>query len=183
MRQRRKLVPRAKGRVLEVGFGSGLNLGFYRARAVERIWALDPSREMLDLARERIRSTGLPVRDLAASAEAVPLDDDSIDTVLVTYTLCTLPDPPAAFAEMRRVLCPGGELLFCEHAAAPDPGVRRWQDRLNPVWKRLGGGCNLNRDIPALIESNGFSIGELEQRYIPGWRPASFNVWGVAVPA
>jgi ubiquinone/menaquinone biosynthesis C-methylase UbiE len=182
MRQRAKVVPRAAGRVLEIGFGSGLNLGDYDGARVERVWALEPAPEMWRLAAERVRAAPFPVEHLAAPAEEIPLDDASADTALVTYTLCTLADVGRALAEVRRVLRPGGALLFCEHGAAPDPGTRRWQERLNPLWRRLGGGCNLNRDIPALLAAAGFAIPELETMYLPGWRPASFNYWGRALP-
>jgi len=182
-RQRSKVVPKATGRVLELGFGSGLNLDFYDPREVERVWALEPASEMWQLARAAVERSPLRVERLDAGAEQVPLPDDSVDTVLVTYTLCTIPDVDAALAEARRVLAPGGRLLFCEHGEAPDPGVRRWQRRLNPIWSRLGGGCNLDRPIPALLGRGGFEIAELETMYLPGWRPATFNFWGSATPA
>jgi ubiquinone/menaquinone biosynthesis C-methylase UbiE len=180
MRQRAKLVPQARGCVLEMGVGSGLNLPFYDAARVTRLHALDPSPELWRLASERVAGAGIAVEYLEAAAEAVPLGNRSVDTVVITYTLCTLPDVAGALAEARRVLRPGGQLLFCEHGAAPDHGVRRWQDRLNPAWRRLAGGCHLNRDAPALIEQAGFRITALDSMYLPGWRPASFNVWGSA---
>ena len=180
MRQRAKVVPFALGRVLEVGFGSGLNLPFYDKTKVPHVWALEPSREMWALAEERVHGAGIPVEFLNATAEEIPLPDRSADTVLVTFTLCTLPDVQRALREMARVLKPGGELVFCEHGLAPDENVRRWQDRLNPIWKAFGGGCNLNRPIPALLELGGFRMREMSSMYIPGWRPASFNYWGRA---
>jgi ubiquinone/menaquinone biosynthesis C-methylase UbiE len=180
MRQRAKLVPQARGRVLEMGVGSGLNLPFYDAARVTQLHALDPSPELWRLAGERVAEVGIAVEYLEAGAEAVPLRDRSIDTVVITYTLCTLPDVAGALAEARRVLRRGGQLLFCEHGAAPDRGVRRWQDRLNPAWRRLAGGCHLNRNAPVLIEQAGFRITALDSMYLPGWRPASFNVWGSA---
>jgi ubiquinone/menaquinone biosynthesis C-methylase UbiE len=181
MRQRAKVGPLARGRVLEVGFGSGLNLSFYDASKVTYVWALDPSRAMWTLAEKRVAAAGFAVEFLEAAADRVPLEDASADTILVTYTLCTIPEPLEALAEMRRVLKREGELVFCEHGAAPEDGVRRWQDRLNPVWKKLGGGCNLNRAIPALIEHGGFRLREIASMYLPGWKPASFNYWGTAV--
>jgi len=181
MRQRAKVVPLASGSVLEVGFGSGLNLPFYDSTKVQRVWALDPSAEMWAIAEGRVRGAAFPVEFLRAPAEQIPLAHGSVDTVLVTYTLCTLPDVRRALGEMARVLKPGGELVFCEHGAAPDESVRRWQNRLNPVWKALGGGCNLNRPIPSLIEEGGFRMRELSSMYIPGWKPASFNYWGRAL--
>jgi SAM-dependent methyltransferase len=180
MRQRANVVPSAQGSVLEIGFGSGLNLPFYDKAKVRHVWALDPSRELWALAEKRVRDAGLPVEFLNAAAEEIPLPDRSADTVLVTFALCTLPDVPRALREMGRVLKPGGELVFCEHGLAPDENIRRWQNRLNPAWKALGGGCNLNRPIPALLEQGGFRLREISSMYIPGWRPASFNYWGRA---
>jgi len=180
MRQRAKVVPFALGSVLEVGFGSGLNLPFYDKTKVRHVWALDPSSELWDMADERVRGAGVPVEFLHAGAEEIPLPDRSADTVLVTFTLCTLPDAARALREMARVLKPGGELVFTEHGLAPDENVRRWQNRLNPIWRVLGGGCNLNRPIPALLEQGGFRLREISSMYIPGWRPASFNYWGRA---
>lgn len=181
MRQRSKVVPLAQGSVLEIGFGTGLNLPFYDATKVQRLWALDPVAEMWDVARDRLRGAAFPVERLEASAEAIPLRDRSADTVLVTYTLCTLPDVHAAIREMARVLKPGGALVFCEHGMAPDESVRRWQNRLNSVWGAVSGGCNLNRPIPSLLEAGGFRVTELSTMYLPGWRPASFNYWGRAL--
>jgi len=182
MRQRAKVVPRARGRVLEIGIGSGLNLPYYDSSKVSKIWGLDPSPEMTRMAR--LAATPLPfeVEFIGLPGDEIPLEDASVDTVLVTYTLCTIPDTTPALRQMSRVLRTGGELIFCEHGAAPDEGVRRWQDRLNPIWKRFGGGCNLNRPIPALIEAGGFRIKSLDTMYLPGWRPGSFNYWGAAVP-
>jgi len=182
MRQREKVVPRAHGRVLEVGIGSGLNLPYYDAARVSKVWGLDPSPEMIRMARRAAAGLPFEVEFIGLPGEEIPLDEGSIDTVVVTYTLCSIPDTAAALGQIRRILRPGGELLFCEHGAAPDASVRRWQDRLNPAWMRLGGGCNLNRPIPALIEAGGFTIRTLETMYLPGWRPVSFNYWGAAVP-
>jgi ubiquinone/menaquinone biosynthesis C-methylase UbiE len=181
MRQRAKVVPRARGRVLEVGFGTGLNLPFYDRSRVERLWALEPSRAMWRRAGRRVAAAPFGVEHLEAEAGRVPLPDGSADTVLVTYSLCTIPEPVEALAEMRRVLKPDGELVFCEHGMAPEDGVRRWQDRMNPVWRALGGGCNLNRPIPALVEQGGFRMRGIDSMYLPGWKPASFNYWGTAV--
>jgi SAM-dependent methyltransferase len=181
MRQREKVVPNARGRVLEVGIGSGLNFPFYDPSKVTMVWGLDPSPEMTAMAQRAARSLPFKVEFIGLPGDEIPLEDDSVDTVLVTYTLCTIPDTVAALRQMRRVLRPGGELIFCEHGAAPDAGVRRQQDRLNPIWKRLSGGCNLNRPIPDLIDAGGFRIERLDTMYIPGWRPACFNYWGSAI--
>lgn len=182
--QRQKVVPLAEGRVLEIGIGSGLNLPFYDPAKVERVIGLDPAEEMLAYARRK--SEGLPftVEYLTLEGERIPLERGSVDSVLVTYTLCTIPDPIAALEGMRRVLKPAGRLIFCEHGRAPDEGVRRWQHRLNPVWNRIGGGCNLDRDIPGLIESAGFRVDSLSSMYLPNTpRFAGFNYWGTARPS
>ncbi len=181
MYQRKKVVPLAKGRVLEIGIGSGLNLQFYDSSNVEYIWGLDPSTKMQKMAEKRATNIPFEVEFIGMSGNAIPLDSKSANTVLVTYTLCTIPDVVQALSEMNRVLMPGGELIFCEHGLAPDEDVRRWQNRINPVWKRMGGGCNLNRSIPNLIEQGGFKINNIETMYIPGWKPACFNYWGSAV--
>ncbi len=180
MMQRAKIVPGASGNVLEIGIGSGLNLGFYQPDQVDRIWGLEPSEGMLELARQQIVPEQVVLEFLQAGAESIPLGPDSVDTIVSTFTLCTIPDLPQAFSELRRVLKPGGRLLFCEHGKAPDGGVRRWQNLIQPVWKVCGGGCHLNRDIPALLRAGGFSIQQLDAMYIPGWKPASFNYWGRA---
>jgi ubiquinone/menaquinone biosynthesis C-methylase UbiE len=182
MRQREKVVPQARGCVLEIDIGSGLNLPFYDSTKVTKIWGLDPSPEMIKLAEQMARSLHLEVEFIGLPADEMQLDDRSIDTVLITYTLCSILDTTPALRQMARVLRPGGELIFCEHGAAPDANVRRWQNRLNPIWKQFAGGCNLNRPIPDLVESGGFRINALEMMYISGWRPACFNYWGIAVP-
>jgi len=182
-RQREKIVPLAEGRVLEVGIGSGLNLPFYATGKVQHLWGLDPSKELWALAGQAVAQAEFDVEFIEAAADEIPLDDASADTVLVTYTLCSIPGILPALGEMRRVLKPSGRLIFCEHGAAPDEAVRRWQNRLNPIWKRVGSGCNLNLPIPSLLEHAGFNIRELETMYIPGWKPACFNYWGTAISA
>lgn len=182
MRQRAEVVPRAHGCVLEVGFGSGLNLPYYDPARVSRVWGLDPSAEMHAKAGKAVAAAPFEVELLEAPGDRIPLADASVDTVVTTYTLCTIPDTAAALAEMRRVLKPGGELLFCEHGLAPDRWMQRQQALLNPLWRRLGGGCNLNRRIPQLLASGGFQVRELDARYIPGWGPAAFNYRGSATP-
>ena len=183
-RQRQKVVPLAEGRVLEVGIGSGLNLPFYDPAKVEHLIGLDPAEEMLAYARRSAASLPFAVEYLALEGEQIPLERASVDTVVVTYTLCTIPDAVAALDRMRGVLKGGGRLIFCEHGEAPDTAVQRWQRRLNPLWKRFGGGCNLDRNIPKLIEAGGFAIDTLETMYLPGTpRFAGFNYWGTARPA
>ncbi len=181
-RQRAKLVPQARGRVLEIGIGTGLNLRHYRAEQVDELWGLDPAAQMHRLAEKRMRQAGLEVKLLALPAEEIPAPDHSFDTVVCTYTLCTIAEPLVALREMRRVLKPQGRLLFCEHGLAPDPGVRRWQARLNPWWRPLAGGCNLDRPIPDLLAEAGLSIDRLDSMYLPGPRPMTYNYWGEARP-
>ncbi len=183
MYQRRKVVPLAEGLVLEIGIGSGLNIPYYDVGRVEKVLGLDPSREMTRIAESSASTVPFDVEFIELPGEEIPLESQSVDTVLMTYTLCSIPDTGRALQQMARVLKPGGKLIFCEHGAAPDPKVLRWQNRLNPIWSRVGGGCQLNREIPELIEIGGFRIVDMESMYIPGWRPASFNYWGVAVPA
>jgi ubiquinone/menaquinone biosynthesis C-methylase UbiE len=179
-RQRERVVPLARGRVLEIGLGAGHNLALYDPARVSQVWGLEPSAQMRRLAEPAARTAGVDFEFsfLDAPGEHVPLPDGSVDTVVVTYTLCTVPDPEAVVREMARVLRPGGEVLFCEHGVAPDASVRRWQDRITPIWKRLAGGCHLNRNPRDLIAAGGFDVSGVEAGYVPGWRPASYNYWG-----
>jgi len=179
-KQRQKTVPLAEGEILEIGFGSGLNLPFYDASKVKKIWGLEPSAGMRRKAQPLLESTDLEIELIDLPGEQIPLETNSIDTVLVTYTLCTIPDAVTALEGMRRVLKPGGSLLFSEHGVAPDEKVARWQKRLNPTWKKIAGGCNMNRDIPTLIKSAGFNITSDERMYIPGVKVLSYSYWGVA---
>ena len=182
-RTRATIVPAAEGRVLEIGFGSGRNLPYYDERRVSDVVLLEPSAAMRTLAARRLAKARVPIRVLAAGAEAVPLPNASVDTVLVTYTLCTLPDPSQALDEARRVLRPGGRLLFAEHGLAPDPSVAAWQRRVQPVWGRLAGGCRLTRDAPSALHCARFEIVALEQRYLPSApRLAGFVSMGTATP-
>ncbi|MEX2525238.1 MAG: class I SAM-dependent methyltransferase [Gammaproteobacteria bacterium] len=165
-KQRQKVIPQAEGRVLEVGMGSGLNLPFYNRDKVEFIWGLEPSEGMRRKAQKNLRAADIHVDWLDLPGEEIPLDDNSADTVVLVYTLCTIPDWARALEQMRRVLKPGGKLIFCEHGLAPDPSPRKWQDRLNPVWKKIAGGCHLNRQIPVLLEQGGFRIKDMEADYV-----------------
>jgi ubiquinone/menaquinone biosynthesis C-methylase UbiE len=175
---RERVIGAAEGRVLEVGIGSGRNLPFYRPQVTELL-ALEPSPKLLIMARDAVRP-GMQVSFIEASAEAIPLDDRSVDTVVTTWTLCSIPDAAMALTEMRRVLRPSGKLLFVEHGMAPDRNVRRWQDWLTPAWKRISGGCHLNRPIGAMIESAGFRIERVETGYMPGPKPMTFMYEGSA---
>ncbi len=165
-RQRQMVVPQAEGRVLEVGMGPGLNLPFYDPNKVEMVWGLEPCHGMRGIAEDRLRAAPFPVEWLDLPGEEIPLEDNSADTIVLTYTLCTIPDWRVALEGMRRVLKPGGKLLFCEHGRAPDAGVRRWQNRINGAWKKMAGGCNINRPIDQCIDSAGFKIGLLESEYV-----------------
>jgi ubiquinone/menaquinone biosynthesis C-methylase UbiE len=179
-RVRADWVPHARGDVLEVGIGSGLNLPFYSAE-VHRVYGVEPSPELQKMARERMAGQAIKVEFLLQSAEDdLPLSDRSIDTVVMTWTLCSIPDPLKALRQMKRVLKAGGRLIFVEHGRAPDSSVAAWQDRLNPVWKRIGGGCHLNRKIDELLVQAGFQIEELRTTYLPGPRPMTYTYQGFA---
>ncbi|MDX1734795.1 MAG: class I SAM-dependent methyltransferase [Halioglobus sp.] len=181
MKQREKVVPLASGTVLEIGIGTGLNLPYYDAGRVERLIGLDPSEKSWELAGDRAAHLDFDVEFIGLPGEQIPLEADSVDTVLVTFALCTIPDPISALQGMARVLRPGGKLVFCEHGEAPDAGVARWQQRINPLWRRIAGGCNLNRDIPALLQAGGFAVHDLQTMYLPSTpRIAGFNYWGTA---
>jgi ubiquinone/menaquinone biosynthesis C-methylase UbiE len=178
---RSRIIPAAEGRVLEIGMGSGLNLPFY-SRNVARVIGLDPSPRLLAMARQAEWTGNEPVRFIEGSAEMIPLTDASVDTVVTTWTLCSIPDAPRALREMRRVLRPSGRLLFVEHGRAPDPKVVWWQDRLTPIWKRLGGGCHLNRAIGAMVEGAGYQFDRIETGYMRGPKPMTFMYEGSARP-
>lgn len=178
---RERTISAAEGRVLEIGIGSGLNLPLYGGR-VKEVIGLEPAPRLISMAHDRSRRVSLPVRFIEGSAETIPLEGSSIDTVVTTWTLCTIPAVAQPIGEMRRVLKPGGQLLFVEHGLALDVGVRKWQDWLTPAWKRIGGGCHLNRSIRTLIEQNGFNITQLETGYMQGPKPMAFLYQGSARP-
>lgn len=179
-RQRRAVVPHATGRVLEVGMGPGLNLPFYDPSQVEFVWGLEPNDGMRSVAAERIAHAAVEVRWLDLPGEEIPLDDESVDTVVLTYTLCSIADWERALDQMRRVLKPGGQLLFAEHGESPDASVRRWQHRVDPIWTRIAGGCHITRRIPDLLEHGGFRIDRLEEGYLPGPKISAYQSWGRA---
>ncbi len=180
-KQRSKIVPEATGRVLEIGFGSGHNAPFYDHGKIEHLYALEPSESWRRLGQKRIDDLPFATEWLDLPGEEIPLPDESVDTVLVTFSLCTIPGVDQALIGMRRVLKPGGKLVFLEHGAAPDHGVAKWQDRLNGVWGKCGGGCNLNRKPDSLIGKAGFRIDKLTADYVPGMpKFAGFVSAGVA---
>ncbi len=182
-KQRSRVVPQASGRVLEIGMGTGLNLRHYDPDKVELVWGLEPSLGMRKKASRNLEQSRVPVEWLDLPSEEIPLDDHSVDTVVLTYTLCTIPDWQKALEQMRRVLKPGGTLVFSEHGEAPDEAVQRWQRRINPLWNRIAGGCHLNRPIPDLLDQGGFRIDHMESGYLPGPKFATFNYWGQAQAA
>ncbi len=181
LKQREKVVPQCAGRVLEVGMGTGHNLSFYDPDKVDMVFGLEPAPAMVKRARPLAEAAAFPVEFIDLPGEEIPLEDNSVDTVLLTYTLCTIPSTLQAMQGMRRVLKPGGKLIFSEHGRAPDTGVQKWQNRLNGIWGHIAGGCNINRDIPSLIEEGGFKITNLDQMYIPSTpRIFGYTYWGAA---
>ncbi|MEP7210417.1 MAG: class I SAM-dependent methyltransferase [Alphaproteobacteria bacterium] len=181
--QRRKIVPQASGVVLEIGAGGGRNFAHYDRTKVMKLIALEPDAEMVKRGKMRVPE-GLAVDWIERGAESAGLAPGSVDTILTTFTLCTIPDAVGALAALRGVLKPGGRLLFCEHGLAPDEDVRKWQRRIEPVWKPIAGGCHLTRDVGKLLDSGGWRIDRFETMYLPGTpRFAGYNTWGAAVPA
>ena len=178
-RLRAASVPRAKGSVLEIGIGSGLNLPFY-TNAVTHLYGVDPSTELLAMARGRTASARYPVELLRGDAEHVPLATASVDTVVTTWSLCSIANPAAALSEVRRLLKPDGAFIFVEHGLSPDGRVRKWQNRLTPFWRRVAGGCHLNRPVAEMIRDAGFAIVDLRTGYVPGPRPMTFMYEGIA---
>ena len=181
-RQRQKVVPLVEGKVLEIGIGSGLNLPFYDKSKIDELWGLDPSEELSDMAKKVADSENIEVNFISSGAEEIPLPDKYFDSVLITYTMCTIPEVARANREIKRVLKTGGKLIFCEHGEAPDENIRKWQKRINPFWRKLAGGCNIDRKIPSLIQNSGFEIVELEEMYLPKTpKIVGYNYWGYAV--
>tara|TARA_B100000925_G_C21943343_1_gene445619 strand:- start:374 stop:997 length:624 start_codon:yes stop_codon:yes gene_type:complete len=179
--QRNKIVPHAKGEVLEIGIGSGLNLPYYNKSLVKKVHGLDPSEELNQIALKNASEINLDINFIISGAEEIKLPSKSIDTVLITYTLCTIPEFKAALKEIKRVLKDDGIMLFCEHGLAPDKKVSKWQNRINPLWGKLFGGCNINRNIPHIIQESGLNIKKLEQMYLPSTpKIVAYNYWGVA---
>jgi SAM-dependent methyltransferase len=180
-KQRAKVVPQASGKVLELGIGMGLNLSFYDPAKVESVTGVDPAPELREIALAAPRPEGLDVRVDDGTAEALPFADASFDCVVCTFTLCSVQQPARALAEARRVLKPGGRFLFCEHGLAPDDGVVRWQRRIEPVWKRIAGGCHLTRPVARAIADAGFTMVRTDTMYLPRTpRPLGWNEWGEA---
>jgi ubiquinone/menaquinone biosynthesis C-methylase UbiE len=179
-KQRAKIIPLAKGRILEIGIGSGLNLPHYDASRVEHVTGVDPDDNIWSRSQTRRDAVHFPVERIGLSGEDIPLPPNSVDTVVVTYSLCTIPDPVKALREMRRILKPEGDILFCEHGRAPDAAIAKWQTRIDPIWSKLAGGCQSGRNIPELFTQAGLKVADLNQAYIPGPRVLSYNYWGRA---
>jgi len=181
--QREKVVPRAVGRVLEIGVGSGLNWPYYDAAHVEAVCGIEPSAVLLEKAKERARGLAVRVELQQGSAEALPFDASAFDTIVTTFVLCSIPNLTLALGEMRRVLRPGGRLRFAEHGLASDPRIARWQKRLNPMWRRFSCGCNMDRPISQLVQGAGFRLEKCETAYLPGPKLLTYNYWGAATPS
>ena len=178
--QRQKVVPLAKGKVLDIGIGSGLNIPFYNSGQIDKVIGIDPSYELIELAKELANYSKASIELVIGSAESIPYPDNFFDTVLVTYTMCTIPNVAIANKEMWRVLKDDGRLIFCEHGLAPDKKISKWQNRIDPFWGKIAGGCHLNRDIQKLITDAGFSFESLDKMYIPSTpKFAGYNYWGI----
>ena len=178
--QRQKVVPLAKGKVLDIGIGSGLNIPFYNSDKIDKVIGIDPSHELIELAKELANDSKASIELVIGSAESIPYPDNFFDTVLVTYTMCTIPNVAIANKEMWRVLKDDGRLIFCEHGLAPDKKISKWQNRIDPFWGKIAGGCHLNRDIQKLITDAGFSFESLDKMYIPSTpKFAGYNYWGI----
>ena len=180
--QRAKVVPLAHGEVLELGIGTGLNAKHYDAARVSRVVGIDPSEESWQLAQPAVLQSDVVIEYCKGSAEDIPLATDSIDTAVITYTLCTIPDPGRALAEVIRVLRPSGRVLVAEHALAPEASVAKWQNRVDGFWGKMAGGCHINRDIRGLIEATPLKVQDWQAMYLPKTpKIAGYNVWGTAI--
>ena len=179
--KRAMVVPLAEGRVLEIGIGSGNNLSHYDESKVSHLTAIDPLEELWKKRNIDLSKLSFEVKYIRGGAEHIPVGDATFDTVVTTFTLCSVNDIHGTLKELHRVLKPGGKLLFSEHGKSPDKGPERWQNLINPLWKRVSGGCNLNRDIPDLMEKHGFKTEDISTQYMPGWRLTSYSYWGVVL--
>ena len=179
--QRKKIVPEASGTILEIGIGSGLNIPYYQKSRVNKVIGLDPSEQLCKMAKKTADDNNFSIDFLVNGAEEIELPSNSIDTILLTYTLCSIPEPYIALKEIMRVMKSDGRILFCEHGIAPDEVVQKWQNRINPLWGKLFGGCNINRDIPNILKNGGFKINSLDKMYLPSTpKIVGYNYWGEA---
>ena len=184
VKQRQKLVPMAKGKVLEVGIGSGLNMPYFDTSKIISVVGIDPSEELIQLAEKRIDDSMPDVDFVISKAEELQFNDNTFDTVLITYTMCTVDDVSTSLMQIKRVLKSDGQLLFCEHGLAPDEKIVKWQNRINKFWPTISGGCNINKNIPHLIGEAGFTISNMEQMYLPKTpKILGYNYWGTALKA
>lgn len=179
-RQRAKVVPQASGRVLEIGIGTGLNIPFYDSVRIGSVVGIDPSGPMHRLARRRGKTSAVALELFVVPAERMPFADNYFDSAVCTYTLCSVSDPSAALNEIRRVLKPGGRLLFSEHGLSPEKHVAKWQSRLQPYWEKVSGGCHLDRNIPLLLEGSGFAA-RISEGYVTRPRVGGYTYWGEAI--
>ena len=179
--QRKKIVPEASGTILEIGIGSGLNIPYYQKSKINKVIGLDPSEQLCKMAKKTADDNNFSIDFLVNGAEEIELPSNSIDTILLTYTLCSIPEPNIALKEIMRVMKSDGRILFCEHGIAPDEVVQKWQNRINPLWGKLFGGCNINRDIPNILKNGGFKINSLDKMYLPSTpKIVGYNYWGEA---
>ena len=179
-KQRKKIIPNAEGRVLEIGIGSGLNLELYDQNKVSEIFSVDPDNVLLNKARRRAKLNNISLNIESLSAEELPFESNSFDTVVSTYTLCSIKNAEKALTEVNRVMKNGSKFIFSEHGKAPDENVLKWQKRLNPIWSRIAGGCHLDIDIPSIISQSNFKIPEIQSTYVPGPKFAAYHYWGYA---
>ena len=177
-KKRAQIIPRVTGRVLEIGIGSGLNFDFYNFDKISEVIGVDPAVRSVAIARSRASNLHSKISFIESTAESIDLDSSTFDSVVIGYSLCTIPNPMQALAEVHRLLKPGGSLFFMEHGLAPEPNVQKWQNRITPIWKKFAGGCNLNRDIEELILAGGFKFKDLKKKYIKGPKIASFLYYG-----
>ena len=179
--QRKKIVPEASGTILEIGIGSGLNIPYYQKSKINKVIGLEPSEKLCKMAKKTADDNNFSIDFLVNGAEEIELPSNSIDTILLTYTLCSIPEPYIALKEIMRVMKSDGRILFCEHGIAPDQVVQKWQNRINPLWGKLFGGCNINRDIPNILKNGGFKINSLDKMYLPSTpKIVGYNYWGEA---
>ena len=179
--QRKKIVPEASGTILEIGIGSGLNIPYYQKSKINKVIGLEPSEQLCKMAKKTADDNNFSIDFLVNGAEEIELPSDSIDTILLTYTLCSISEPYIALKEIMRVMKSDGRILFCEHGIAPDEVVQKWQNRINPLWGKLFGGCNINRDIPNILKNGGFKINSLDKMYLPSTpKIVGYNYWGEA---
>lgn len=181
-KQREKVVPHAEGIVLEIGIGSGQNLPHYNPEKVSKIIGVDPDDHIWKRSAQRRAACPIEIERIGLSGEDIPLEKNTADTVVVTYSLCTIPDPVKALGEMTRILKPDGKILFSEHGKAPDAKIHNWQNKIDPIWGKIAGGCHSGRDIPALFHEAGLKFDQLGEMYIPGPKVLSYNYWGAARP-